>query len=54
MLGPSGCGKSTLYNILQGLEEPDHGKIIIDGKVLQWKDRKSKLYAPERPSSALE
>jgi ABC-type nitrate/sulfonate/bicarbonate transport system ATPase subunit len=32
MLGPSGCGKSTLFNIISGLEKPDRGKVIIDGK----------------------
>lgn len=37
VLGPSGCGKSTLFNIISGLEEPDHGEIIIDGKVYNGK-----------------
>ena len=32
ILGPSGCGKSTLFNIISGLEMPDRGKVIIDGK----------------------
>lgn len=32
ILGPSGCGKSTLFNIISGLELPDQGRIIIDGK----------------------
>ena len=31
ILGPSGCGKSTLLRMLAGLEEPDSGKIYIDG-----------------------
>ncbi len=29
LIGPSGCGKSTLLRCLNGLEIPDHGKIII-------------------------
>jgi len=37
VLGPSGCGKSTLFNIISGLEEPDHGEIIIYGKVYNGK-----------------
>ncbi|CAC11290.1 probable ATP-binding protein [Thermoplasma acidophilum] len=32
ILGPSGTGKSTLLKIIVGIEQPDSGKIIIDGK----------------------
>lgn len=32
ILGPSGCGKSTLFDVISGLELPDRGNIIIDGK----------------------
>jgi sulfate/thiosulfate transport system ATP-binding protein len=32
LLGPSGGGKSTLLRIIAGLEEPDEGRIYIDGK----------------------
>ncbi len=32
ILGPSGAGKSTLLKILAGIEKPDKGKIILDGK----------------------
>ena len=30
--GPSGAGKSRLLNIVAGLEMPDHGKVVIDGR----------------------
>jgi multiple sugar transport system ATP-binding protein len=30
-VGPSGCGKSTLLRMIAGLEEVDHGDILIDG-----------------------
>jgi sulfate/thiosulfate transport system ATP-binding protein len=32
LLGPSGSGKSTLLRAIAGLEAPDTGSIIIDGK----------------------
>jgi NitT/TauT family transport system ATP-binding protein len=32
IVGPSGCGKSTLLNIIAGLEWPDRGSVLADGK----------------------
>lgn len=31
IIGPSGCGKSTFLRMLNGLETPDCGKILLDG-----------------------
>jgi NitT/TauT family transport system ATP-binding protein len=32
LVGPSGCRKSTLLNIIAGLEKPDNGQVLADGK----------------------
>lgn len=34
ILGPSGCGKSTLLRCINGLEEIQSGKLILQGKII--------------------
>ena len=34
IVGESGCGKSTTLRMIAGLEQPDSGEIIIDGRVV--------------------
>ncbi|HEX4834925.1 MAG TPA: ABC transporter ATP-binding protein [bacterium] len=32
VIGPNGAGKTTLFNLLSGLLEPTHGRILFQGK----------------------
>jgi len=32
LLGPSGCGKSTLLRVIAGLDDPDSGRVWINGE----------------------
>lgn len=34
VIGPSGCGKSTFLRCLNGLEEIQDGKVILDGEII--------------------
>jgi len=38
IIGPSGGGKTTLLRVLGGLEKPDSGEIILNGKAMRFDD----------------
>ena len=40
ILGASGCGKSMTLKCIAGIEKPDEGRIVLDGKVLFDKEKK--------------
>jgi putative ABC transport system ATP-binding protein len=34
VMGPSGCGKSTLLHLIGGLDRPDSGEVVVEGRPL--------------------
>ncbi|MEH7076441.1 ABC transporter ATP-binding protein [Neobacillus drentensis] len=53
IVGPSGAGKSTLIDLLMGLNQPETGEVLIDGKTLTNENilelRRSISYVPQDP-----
>ncbi len=47
LLGPSGCGKTTLLRILAGLELPQAGSILLEGRDI------TRLPAQQRPTNTV-
>lgn len=39
ILGPNGAGKTTLVEMIEGIQEPDQGEIVILGKTWKGNDR---------------
>lgn len=52
LLGPSGCGKTTLLRCVAGLERPDEGEIVIDGKTV-FSSKKGIFVPPDRRELAM-
>jgi molybdate transport system ATP-binding protein len=48
MFGPSGAGKSVTLRAIAGLEKPDAGRIVVDGRALYDSDRGIDLPARSR------
>lgn len=46
ILGPSGAGKSMLFRCIAGIEQPDSGHIILNGRVVF--DAKRQIHLPAR------
>ena len=48
LLGASGCGKSMTLRCIAGIIKPDHGRIVLDGRVLFDSDRHIDLPPQQR------
>ena len=44
LIGPSGGGKTTIIRIIAGLDKPDEGSIVYNGK--RWLDVKNSIFIP--------
>lgn len=42
LLGPNGAGKTTLVEMIEGIQTPDEGEIILQG--MKWKGHKQELH----------
>jgi molybdate transport system ATP-binding protein len=45
LFGPSGSGKTTIVNAIGGLVRPDHGRVVVQGRVLV--DTKNHVFVPK-------
>lgn len=51
IVGKSGSGKSTLLNLIGGLDRPDSGQVIVDGKsVFRMKDEQLAVFRRQKIS----
>ena len=48
ILGSSGSGKSTLLNLIAGIDLPDQGEVLIDGKSLGQMSEKNRTFLRRR------
>ncbi|MDO4566874.1 MAG: ATP-binding cassette domain-containing protein [Oscillospiraceae bacterium] len=53
LLGASGCGKSMTLKCIAGIERPDRGRIVVDGRTLFDSEKKINLSAQQRHTGLL-
>ncbi|MBQ6586828.1 MAG: ATP-binding cassette domain-containing protein, partial [Coriobacteriales bacterium] len=52
-LGASGCGKSLTMRCIAGIETPDEGRIVVNGKVFFDSEQKINLTPQQRKTALL-
>jgi zinc/manganese transport system ATP-binding protein len=48
IIGPNGAGKTTLLRVILGLVEPSAGRVLVEGRPLQAKNKASIGYVPQK------
>ncbi len=48
ILGPEGAGKTAFCNLLSGVESPDCGELLFDGKKIKARTKKRISYLPQK------
>jgi ABC-2 type transport system ATP-binding protein len=43
LLGPNGAGKTTMVEMIEGIQKPDSGDILIDGK--RWQNHEDEIHS---------
>ncbi|CAN5778520.1 ABC transporter ATP-binding protein [soil metagenome] len=49
LLGPNGAGKTSLLRVLAGLDAPQQGRVVLDGKTLEDSTRGFRVPSEKRP-----
>ncbi|MDE8349617.1 MAG: amino acid ABC transporter ATP-binding protein [Acidocella sp.] len=54
LIGPSGSGKTTLLRCINHLETVQNGRVVVNGKLIGYRDRNGKLVSDREANIALQ